>query len=97
MALKKGSSKIPQSGRKAGTRNKTTQAIKGVIESVFNDLQSHPEVNLYSWAVLNPTEFYKLAMKLLPYQVDITADTQNSTIIMLGGEVLQVFDPTKHN
>lgn len=57
------------SGRPKGATNKTTKLVKETFAEVFNELQSDPEAKLSEWGKKNPTEFYKLASKLIPVQV----------------------------
>jgi hypothetical protein len=63
----------PGPGRPKGSVNKTTALMKDAITAVYADLQGDfPERDnghFYTWAVQNPTEFYKLASKLIPIQV----------------------------
>jgi hypothetical protein len=54
--------------------NKVNRAVKDVMGDVFTQLQEEKEAiekkaNLKAWAIDNPTEFYKLASKLIPVQV----------------------------
>jgi len=55
-------------GRTHGSTNKLTRTIKQVFEEVFINLQEDPVAKLEAWAKKNPTEFYKLAIKLVPTQ-----------------------------
>lgn len=65
MGYKKG-----EGGRPPGAINTTTKLVKEVFADVFADLQSHPTANLRAWAASEPTEFYKLASKLIPTQIN---------------------------
>ena len=58
-------------GRKKGTPNKVTQSVREGYEKVFHALQRDEKAKhaLLNWAQKNPTEFYKLAAKLIPLQV----------------------------
>lgn len=58
--------KVPGSGRKKGSVNKLTSTVKQEFEFVFKEMQSEDEVNLFQWGKKNPTEFYKLASRLIP-------------------------------
>lgn len=58
-----------EGGRKKGVPNKLTKTVKETVLSVFNDLQSHPTANLATWAEGEPTEFYKIAAKLIPTEI----------------------------
>jgi hypothetical protein len=55
-------------GRPPGLLNKTTKTIKQVFEEVFVNLQNDPAAKLETWAKANPTEFYKIAIRLIPTQ-----------------------------
>lgn len=59
-------------GRRKGTPNKTTATIKEAITSVYADLQAETgqeHGHFLAWAKDSPTEFYKLAAKLIPIQL----------------------------
>ena len=57
-------------GRRKGSVNHFTRSVREVIAETFDQLQIVPGVNLLDWATENPTEFYKLAAKLIPLQVE---------------------------
>ena len=60
-------------GRPKGAANRTTVAMKDAITSVYADLQSETgkdNGHFLDWAKSNPTEFYKIASKLIPVNVD---------------------------
>lgn len=54
-------------GRTKGTPNRTTTAVKAAMEAAFTRLGGVDA--LVEWAKAQPTEFYKLYVKLLPIQV----------------------------
>src|SRR5688572_28211666 len=59
-------------GRKKGTPNKSNAAIREAMLAVFAELQAEAggeNGHFLEWARGNSTDFYKLASKLLPYQV----------------------------
>jgi hypothetical protein len=59
-------------GRQKGTPNKATVQIKDAMLSVFADLQAESgseNGHFLDWARGSPTDFYRLATKLLPTQV----------------------------
>lgn len=60
------------SGKPKGTPNKLTRTVKETVLAVFNDLQADPKANLFSWGKENPTDFYKIAAKLIPTEVNAT-------------------------
>lgn len=63
-------------GRQKGSVNKTTALMKDAITAVYADLQDsveesdNPNAHFFEWAKSNETEFYKLASKLLPLQIN---------------------------
>jgi hypothetical protein len=67
MAFEKGHEKI--GGKVKGTPNKLTRTVKETVLAAFNDLQQDAKANITSWAKENPTEFYKIAAKLIPTEV----------------------------
>jgi hypothetical protein len=65
-------------GRQKGTPNKTTATMKQAIAAVYEKLQrDHAKAeenqedhgHFAKWANDNPTEFYRIAAKLLPLQI----------------------------
>jgi len=56
-------------GKPKGATNKTTKLVKEVFADVFAELQNDPKAKLSVWGRENPTEFYKLASKLIPIQL----------------------------
>jgi len=67
MGAPKGQPRPPGAGRKAGTPNKATASIKGAFVEAFDKLGGADA--LARWAVDQPTEFYKLASKLIPTEL----------------------------
>lgn len=63
----------PGPGRPKGSPNKTTTLMKDAISAVYADLQNQfpdrDHGHFFTWASTYPTEFYKLASKLIPLQV----------------------------
>lgn len=66
-------------GRPKGAINKTTAAVKETVLRVFNELQGDPVHNLLSWAKGNPTEFYKIAAKLIPTDIKAEVNTTDGS------------------
>lgn len=63
-------------GRPKGVPNKITRTVRAAFEEAFrliNEDQTKPYA-LGEWAKKNPTEFYRLASKLIPVQVAATVD-----------------------
>lgn len=61
-------------GRPKGVPNKLTSTVKDAVKAAFDELQGDPRANLTAWAKKNPTDFYKLAGKLIPAAVEATLD-----------------------
>jgi hypothetical protein len=66
--FKKGEKRPNQGKRGAG---KLTATVKSVFEDTFKQLQKDPKKPhaLAKWAEAEPTEFYKLAAKLIPTEL----------------------------
>ena len=60
------------SGKPKGALNKLTKSVREHVLDVFNQLQDDTNSNLLEWAKKHPTDFYKIAAKLIP--TDIKAD-----------------------
>jgi hypothetical protein len=54
-------------GRPKGSPNKLTRAFKEAVLNVYNGLGGDPA--MLRWAAKNPTEFYKIAARLIPHEV----------------------------
>lgn len=69
---------IKTGGRKKGSVNKTTTAVKEALISAFEELGGVP--SLVEWGRLNETEFYKLWVKVLPQEVNasLTGEVNHS-------------------
>lgn len=85
MGFEKGHNKA--TGRPLGSQNKLTVTVKECVLDVFNRLQGEPVVNMFEWAKNEPTEFYKIAAKLIPS--DINAKIE--------GKVITVVPPSKRD
>lgn len=77
MAFQKGKAKT--GGKKKGTPNKLTRTVKERVLDTFNELQTDKRANLKQWAKENPTEFYKIAAKLIPTEID--AKVEGASVI----------------
>ena len=69
-------------GRRKGSVNHFTRSVRVVMAETFTQMQLLPDVNLLDWAKDNPTEFYKLAAKLIPIQVE-TEETEPRVTIQI--------------
>lgn len=57
-------------GRPKGVPNKLSRTVKAEVERVFEHIQSVPGARLEDWAQANTTEFYKIAAKLIPAELN---------------------------
>jgi hypothetical protein len=64
-------------GRTKGTPNKTTTQVKQALNEAFEQMGGVPA--LVEWGQENPTEFYKLWVKILPVQTN-DGETGNAPI-----------------
>lgn len=66
----------PGPGRPKGMPNKITRTVRVAFEEAFREINVDPSkpYALGEWAKKNPTEFYRLASKLIPVQVAATVD-----------------------
>jgi hypothetical protein len=74
---------INLNGRPKGAVNKTTREFKELVSTVMNELQDDPRANLKSWAKENPTEFYKIASKLIPVENKTDLSVTDNQIIVI--------------
>jgi hypothetical protein len=75
MAFKKGDKRPVKAGRTKGTPNKLTRTVKECVLEAFNKLQEHPTSNILAWAEKNPKDFYQVAAKLIPTELNGQVDT----------------------
>jgi hypothetical protein len=63
-----------EGGRPKGIQNKITRTVKETVLSVFNEIQSDPKVKLSAFAKQYPRDFYAIAAKLIPTEVQATVE-----------------------
>lgn len=68
-------------GKAKGTLNKLTKTVKERVLEVFNELQDDPTANLLNWAKDEPTEFYKIAAKLIPSDINAKIEGKIITVV----------------
>ena len=78
MGFEKGHQKM--GGKVKGSQNKLTRTVKETVLAVFDDLQLDPKANLLSWGKENPTEFYKIAAKLIPTEVNANVEVHKKEL-----------------
>lgn len=57
-------------GKPKGAQNHLTKTVKETVLSVFNDLQADPKANLKAFAKKYPRDFYQIAAKLIPTEIN---------------------------
>ena len=71
-------SKLPPNagkGRVKGVPNKLTRTVREAFERAFETLQDGKGASLEKWAQRYPTEFYKLAARLIPTEINAQVNT----------------------
>lgn len=68
-----------EGGRPKGAKNKLTRTVRDVVLETFNDLQNDPQANISTWAKKNPTEFYRIAAKLIPTSLSAELSGENNS------------------
>jgi len=74
---------VKTGGRTKGTPNKATASMRSAIQVVYDKLQQAAggdHAHFLDWATDEPTEFYKLAAKLIPIQVAGDQDNPIKTV-----------------
>ncbi len=66
-------------GRQKGSVNKITRAFKDAVRIVYDDIGGHTA--FAAWAREHPTEFYRIAARLIPVEVK-TEEHNRVTVIV---------------
>lgn len=74
-------------GRKKGSVNKSTAAVKDALTKAFEELGGVD--SLVSWGRSNETEFYKLWVKMMPQEVNAEV---NANLTMTHEQMLEQLD-----
>ena len=61
-------------GRKKGSTNLVSRSMKETVTNTLVWLQTQPRINMREWAKENPTQFYQIAAKLIPQDLNIPSD-----------------------
>lgn len=78
---------VKTGGRTPGTPNKITAAFKDAVRTVYEDIGGHKA--FAAWAKDNQGEFYRIAARLIPTEVSMSA-TAGLTVVLdrsCGGSV----------
>jgi hypothetical protein len=80
MPFEKGKNKT--GGRLPGVSNKLTGAFRDAVRHVYGSLGGHE--NFLAWAKANETEFYRIASRLIPGEMQEGNGDKNVTVIVYG-------------
>lgn len=69
------------SGRPKGAENKLTRTVKESVLAVFHEIQSDPKVNLKAFAKKYPRDFYQIAAKLIPTEINAKVSKMTLEIV----------------
>lgn len=69
----------PGAGRPLGSPNRLTGAFREAVQVVYNDLGGHAA--FLQWARDNPSDFYKIAARLIPTEIHHKEDNNIRVII----------------
>ncbi len=75
-----------EGGRPVGAKNVISRSVKDCIAEAFHQLQKDPENKLEAWAKREPTEFYKIASKLIPTELGGKIELSSESDILIGGK-----------
>jgi hypothetical protein len=67
-------------GKPKGAKNKLTISVKETVMAAFEDLQNDPKANIVTWGKENPTEFYKIAAKLIPTELNANLEISKADL-----------------
>ena len=68
-------------GRPKGATGKLNKTFKELLLVVLNEVQSHPTSNLQTFAEENPKEFYQIAGRLIPTEVNAVIENKVINVI----------------
>lgn len=72
-------------GKPKGAVSKLSKTVKERVLDVFNELQGTSEHNLFEWAKTETTEFYKIAAKLIPADINAKVETTVEQVFKING------------
>lgn len=72
---------MPRSGgRQKGSQNRITRAFKDAIRIVYDDIGGHAA--FAAWARDNPGDFYRIAARLIPSEVQIQEQREVTVVVV---------------
>ena len=85
MGFVKGQAKV--GGRRSGTPNKLTTTFRQAVLTTFENLGGID--GLTDWAAENPTEFYKIAARLIPGELKVPDHERTIIVVNRSGAMNQ--------
>lgn len=70
------------SGRPKGSPNKLTKTVREVLLETFNACQEDENLSMMALAKRDPTEFYKIAAKLIPTEIKADVAVTSTKLII---------------
>lgn len=70
-----------EGGRPPGVQNKLTRTVKEAVLEAFNNLQEDEHHNLDAFAKKYPRDFYNIAAKLIPTEIQAKVQAQMPTFV----------------
>jgi hypothetical protein len=70
---------VKTGGRQQGTPNKITTVFKDAVRIVYEDIGGHSA--FAAWARENPTEFYRIASRLIPTEITMPEGSGMTIIV----------------
>ncbi len=71
---------VKTGGRTKGSTNKITKSFKELLHATYQALESTPGKSMKEWALNNQTEFYRIASKLIPTELQHSGEIQQLII-----------------
>jgi hypothetical protein len=68
-------------GKPKGAKNHITKTVKETVLAAFIDLQKDPKANILMWGKSNPKDFYIIAAKLIPTEVNAKVEQVSIKVI----------------
>ncbi len=75
--------RTPESGRRPGSRNKTTREFRHAVKLAFERIGGVQALS--EWAGSNPGEFYRIAARLIPGEMAASAPAQVLRVVVDSG------------
>lgn len=83
--------------RPLGATGKVNRSMKETVSQTLEWLQKQPRVNMREWAMENPTEFYRIASRLIPTELNIKAQVHKIEVVYVesGSNPIESTEPAQ--